>query len=395
MTDVSRALALPDLRAISDHHLKTLALYWDEVTLVDYRDRSFGFAEPAALSEDARRLKEAGALKLETRTLDVSGLYAKTNTAGEERIWFPTPPGLREPLRALGEIALDPIDDALADRAPILDPYGLGGPFTSLALTLDGNRYRVRLPLAIMGPTFSYATAVHYLTRAQDALTVAEPNHLAPVATSLLAHLGSMAGASEDGLPLEEACLLSAAVDTFEIPADTPIEDIVAFREKSRASLGRFRASLVELRDQLEINGTPQARLASARDTYRNRVEPALSALEDSLKESRLTFVLKSVTRATVLATAPIEPALAIRSGAQFTTETVRYAFSRKRMTEQHPFGFLHKLSSELGAVPSANPSYLLPPGGDLAGAIATLLPQHYSVDELIEGTVVPRNQNV
>ena len=39
-SDVSRALLLPDIDIPSDRLLKTLAVYWDELVLPDYRERA-------------------------------------------------------------------------------------------------------------------------------------------------------------------------------------------------------------------------------------------------------------------------------------------------------------------------------------------------------------------
>jgi hypothetical protein len=212
------------------------------------------------------------------------------------------------------------------------------------------------------------------------------------VASSLLGHIGSLAGQRIEGLPVEEASLLSAAIQNYEIDPATPVEDVLAFRERNRGSLGRFRASLSDLREELQQNGSPEARLSSARDTYRNRVEPALGRLEDSLNESGLVFFLKSVTGASVIVLAPIEPTRAVEGAAQLTAQTIRYAFSRKRMIEEHPFGFLHRLSTELGAQRVQEPTRLLERlHGDLDAVIANLLLEDYPLGQLMDLTILAR----
>ena len=220
-----------------------------------------------------------------------------------------------------------------------------------------------------------YATQ-HYLARTADAFDLALENHLAPVAVSMLAHVASLLGAEQDDDDtVGVASLISAAVTAFEIEPATRVEDILIFREKNRASLGRFRAALADLRGELAKTGPAQARLSSARDTYRNRVVPALAALEESINESRLRFFLKSIIGASSIALSPMAPAKALEGTAAFAGQSLTYAWSRRRMVEQHPFGFLHKLTGEMGASPSIASRELYEPiRGEGQSVIAELL---------------------
>ena len=333
MADLSRALAIPGLVAPRDSALKNLVLYWDEVVVLEYRDRAGGDGSPSVRSDVAKLLESAGAIRYVSRSIDLSGVYA--------------------------------YDDRGRAYLPALARHG-ARPDTTFTES-------ERLELAREWLTH-YATQ-HYLARTADAFDLALENHLAPVAVSMLGHVASLLGAEQDDDTVGVASLISAAVTAFEIEPTTRVEDILIFREQNRASVGRFRAALADLREQLAKTGPAQARLASARDTYRNRVVPALAALEESINESRLRFVLKSIIGASSIALSPMAPAKALEGTAAFAGQSLTYAFSRRRMVEQHPFGFLHKLTGEMGASPSTVSRELYEPvRGEGQSVIAALL---------------------
>lgn len=336
MADLSRALAIPGLVAPSDSALKNLVLYWDEVVVLEYRDRAGGDGSPSVRSDVAKLLESAGAIRYVSRSIDLSGVYVYDDRG---RAYLPAP------TRSLGE-------RARPDTT-----------FTESELVELGREWLTDL------------ATQHYLARTADAFDLALENHLAPVAVSMLAHVASLLGAEQDDDTVGVASLISAAVTAFMIEPGTRVEDILIFREQNRASLGRFRAALADLRGQLAKTGPPQARLASARDTYRNRVVPALAALEESINESRLRFLLKSLIGASSIALSPMAPAKALEGTAAFAGQSLTYAFSRRRMVEQHPFGFLHKLSGEMGASPSTASRELYEPvRGEGQSIIAKLL---------------------
>lgn len=159
-------------------------------------------------------------------------------------------------------------------------------------------------------------------------------------------------------VPRQEAALLSVVLDAFQIdPQSVSVTELVRFREKHHASLGRLRASLADLSETLRSSGEPLALISQARDTFRNRVEPALADLEAVLKEARITFFLKSLVGASAISLAPVRPEKAVAGGATLLAESLDYSFSRSRLVREHPYGYLHQVSSEIGSPGKASTS--------------------------------------
>jgi hypothetical protein len=184
------------------------------------------------------------------------------------------------------------------------------------------------------------------IARTQQAQKLAATNNLAPIATSVTSHLASLVH-EEGDVPVMEGAMLGVVVDAFVARDDTSVEDIVAFREKNMASIQRFRAAMTDLGAALrQADVSPEAALAAARDVYRNRVEPDLGTLEDRLSESRVKFLARSLFGAAALAVSPLTTPIAVESAARLGAQTINYRFSREGLLEEHPYSFLHRLSS-------------------------------------------------
>lgn len=338
--DVSRGLLLPDIRRPTDGLLKTLSVYWDELVVPDYLERAVGpgSTEFIEVSETFEALEEGGVLtrwnreivlpQVDSSELPDVTLPEKGSDATEleelKRVlkWIVRP--ISEAIPKLGEFEEDEIQKYVQDHQDEAHA-AVSNLFESMR---------------------EYA-AGHYLGRMQDAFELSSQHNLAPLAQSPVSHVASIVGAPTDA-PRSEAALLSAAVQAFEIDPATPIEQLLQFREKNKAALGRFRASLVDLSDGMRRDGNPTQLLAVARDTYRNRVVPALGDLEEVLKEGQIRFFIKSLLGATAIALAPVEPVKAVEGGATLMGQTLNYSFSRQKLIREHPFGFLHQVSSEL-----------------------------------------------
>lgn len=322
MADVTRALLLPDVRAPSDLTLLTLALYWDELILPDYRERYLkGGGEHATRSHDFEALEQAGVVLVSDRQIDLNDLV---------------PFEIRRVAESYGVVLR--VSDAMMEqlRQSELEPIDVDDVEDAFVVDLDHGSAR---------DVVASHVATHLLDRLDDATELAQREHLAPVACSRLSHLASLLGAADAELPSEEAALLSVAAASFRPDASTTAEQVLAFRERTRASRARFRASLGDLSEELQGEGNPEALLARARDRYRNQVIPALSDLEGVLKENRISFTIHSLTRATAVTFAPVKPMTAATAGVQIAAETLNYAFSKKKLIREHPYGYLHELA--------------------------------------------------
>jgi hypothetical protein len=343
MPDISRALLLPDLHDVSDGMLKTLALYWEEIVIPDYVERLLcgRYLETGehAPSFSFSALKNDGVVVVHQTIADLPPAPVEATPVTAHKQSFSGCLADDEGIRRLLN-ALQPILDVLSE----IDDLSQATP-EARSLAKDELAPAVLDAIANMSRD---ATSL-YLNRLQDAFELARTHNLAPVAHSVVSHVGSLVGDYTDDVTQtrREAALLSAAVDAFEVHADTPVEDILLFRARHKPLLGRFRASLIDLSAKLQENAAPLTLLASARDTYRNRVQPALADLEAAMNESRLQFLLRSLVGATAITLTPIEPVRAVDAGASLMGQTFNYRFSRDKLVREHPFGLLHKITTE------------------------------------------------
>lgn len=332
MGDVARALLLPDVGIPTDQLVKTLSLYWDQLVIPDYVERAglieadpSGVEQP--LSETFSTLAEEGVLVIEKRSAELPPVDPAQ-----------IPESLRDvdvPFESVRRIfaVVSPFDEIVNERRESKKEIDHDKLETAGKKMLDN--------------LVDYA-ARQYVQRVRDAFQVAQAHHLAPVSGSAVSHVASMVGMPSD-VPRTEAALLSTAIKAFELAPDTPVERIVEFREKHAASLGRFRASLVDLSEGLRADAHPTQLLGEAHDRYRNRVVPALGELEDALSQGKIRFFLRSVMGATALSLAPIKPVKAVEGGVTLVGQTIEYSFSREKLIQEHPFGYLHQVSKTFG----------------------------------------------
>jgi len=155
-----------------------------------------------------------------------------------------------------------------------------------------------------------------------------------------------------------EVSLVRAAGEGFSLADDADVNDVLSFRARNQRQLLGLRAALFDLSSYLaEASDTSRA-MISARDVIRHRVEPALSDLEDALKEGRLRFMWRSIIGAATLFSGASVPAAIGLGAAGVATETINYRFNRGRLRKQHPFAFLSIASGALqaGAHPTEEP---------------------------------------
>ncbi len=334
MPDVSRALLLPDVCVPSDRSLKTLALYWDAIVVPQYVDRllhnQFDRTSPSPERTDCfRRLAE-------------EGVVVQTARAA------PLPPGY-DPSKLLGK----GMHRLAASVEPLREPAWLLSGDISLDSLTDTEQSQFRRAVESQTAILAREAALLYRNRVRDAFEFSQAENLAPMADSLLPHWASLVDRQARRGPRREGALLSAVIEGFEVDPGTPVDDILRFRRRHRPVMGRFRASVVDLCERLGDDAPPMTLLARARDTVRNRVEPALGDLEAVMKEGRLSFAVKSLVGATALSLAPIAPVRAAESGAHLVGQTVAYRFSRDKLVREHPFGLLHNMRRELHVEPA------------------------------------------
>jgi hypothetical protein len=345
MADVTRALLLPELGPPADDLLKSLALYWDTIVIPDYLEGKT-IRDFKALSETYAALEEAEVVSAVERN---------------SKLLFDFDP--HSPIRDMPEDTKQFIAATLSEIAATDAPWS---PKEFEGHGIEG---------AVFTKMLSASSRV-YFQRLHDAYDLAGAGHLAPVAASVLPHVASMAEVDADHIvhgpqrspatldrepkPLaREAAMVSAVVTAFRVGPDASVKKILRFREKHAAQRGRLRAALSDLAEGLQADAPPTTLLSAAGDRYANRVIPALARLEDALKESRISFVLRSLVGATTLAVGTISPTYAVQNGAQLVGQTISYRFSRKTLVNEHPLGYLHTVSEQFATPKSPLPERL------------------------------------
>jgi hypothetical protein len=300
MADIARGIVLPGLGPPSAEQLKTLSLYWDQLIVPDYVDRSRELERPRELSQVEQRLQEEGLLQILQRGVDAGPYFASAvDLGGDGPLSITFKLNLPDELRERYAPAVEALRERVArplSESPMSDIEECFRMFLSL-LTADD-----------AWSAWCAAAAEHYLQRMRDARELAYDQHLAQLALSAVEHVGSLIpDAPQDELK-RECTLLTVVIDSFAIDPNTPVDDLLLFRRQNAASLGRLRASLADLAQRLNQAGSPSGALAAARDTYLNRVEPALEDLESVVKENKIAFFLKSIVGASALALTPLAP---------------------------------------------------------------------------------------
>lgn len=167
----------------------------------------------------------------------------------------------------------------------------------------------------------------------------------APIAAAPFGFLASSLPNEEIELPVAEATLIHLAVRSAAIDPATPLDTLLKFREQHKDLAGRLRGSLIDVAATIRADLPIAAVVGQAEAAIKNRVEPALGALETELKRGRISFVWSNVLgMGGVLATGFHPTAATIGGGTQLIGRGIRYVFDRDALVRDHPFGYLHKV---------------------------------------------------
>lgn len=362
MTDLTNALLLPEVLGPSPGLLKTLAIYWDELVLVDYTERLMGNDPPAAPPQAQRELEAEGLL----RRIDRSLLPDKPPVwlvKGTEQVLNQLPLSAEERRRAVTAASRGELVERLLALS-LMPSHEARRVIPRPQKRWDDLSDEERQPL--LATTRHFLESIfrlaeeHYVARVTDACDLAALNDWGPVAGSSLSAMAAALGPRQDDLPLAEAALISVTAEAFAIDPDTPVSDIVAVREKHRSSMGRLRGSLIDLSASISTDGTPSQVVNRARSTFTNRVAPSLGELETILSESKIKFFLRSLIGGVTYAIPPHDPIRGMVGGLRVTSEIIDYRFSHETLLSRHPYGYLHHVGNELGAGPAATASTFL-----------------------------------
>ena len=186
----------------------------------------------------------------------------------------------------------------------------------------------------------------------QSALTLCGDIHAAPLTSGRASFVAATLPPEGDDDAARAGRLMTAALSSVVVAPSTSPDDILRFRDKHVALRGRFRAAIGDLAESISLDVPPAAALEQARATVANRVEPVLADLQHVLAENRISYLWRTFTAGAAVASGPVAPGVAASGAVAFATHSLAYAFNRKRLIAQHPFGFLYEARRTFSSEP-------------------------------------------
>jgi hypothetical protein len=276
-----------------------------------------------------------------------------------------------------GPQAAGPAEDWEAIAVDALEEVGV---LARVELSLPGRRERPspRIPRYFTRPELVERflwLADETASWADAGLDRCRQRGLAPVAITPFSQLCTALPADRAGGPIVEATLIMASVAGMELRPDTDVDSVLRFRTRHRKSIGRYRATLIDLAGALSRDVSYDVMAEEARSIIRNRIEPVVGDLDSALKENRIAYTLKALTGASGIAKgAATIGSVGVGAGA-IGLQTLSYSLSRRHLVERHPLGLLHQISREfLTRSGQVEPGRTSPwKGGAITDPVATL----------------------
>jgi hypothetical protein len=158
---------------------------------------------------------------------------------------------------------------------------------------------------------------------------------------------------------LAQAFLADLTLQRIAVKPDTPVARLLRFRCDHSSELGRFRARLADLTKSIDKDLPLAALQQRVADVYTNEVRPAIDELEDCLNASKISWILESVLKTSMLSIPSggaavalgmsIPQALLAGAGISLTVSAVLYNLKMREELRSNPFSYLLSAESSLG----------------------------------------------
>ena len=264
-----------------------------------------------------------------------------------DRVLVPAP----NPLGALHDSALElmeQLEEHGASAFVELPEVGASTP-EEIVAAVDHAAKMSNVPRDVNGMfTLGALTAIAVVAddhgrRIRASLDACTDLHAAPLTSGRISFMASSLPAEVANGHVNAGRLICAAVSSVAVDPRTDLEVILRFREQNAALRGRFRAALGDLAGSLSHDAPGTVGLEEARAIVANRVTPAVADLERALTERRMTYVWRTLMAGATVAASPIAPGITTSGAATFVTHSLAYAFNRRRLVAEHPYGFLRE----------------------------------------------------
>jgi hypothetical protein len=337
--EVARTLILPEFMAPSAQMLATLSLFWESIEVPVFH----GTPDPASEEQELiAALIDEGIVRLH-HISGVRGLDDALLAEAEEvaKAWARTPPGT----------TAETIDLGVAEEL-------------------------------IVARARRVAAATQ--RRAEWGIDLAAELWAAPMASSPFGFMASSLPKADVTVPVAEATLINVAVSGITVASDVPLDQLLLFREQHKDLAGRLRASLVDVAAAIRTDVSMNAVAGQVEAVVKNRVEPALGALDRELKKGCLSFAWSNMFGAGGLVAGGLSASASIGGGAYLVGRAIKYAFDRDALVRDHPYGYLHQVRTSFLPAGTDALDVAIPPRlplTDLAGVLAKMYLAAFSVD--------------
>jgi hypothetical protein len=157
---------------------------------------------------------------------------------------------------------------------------------------------------------------------------------------------------------LAQAMLADLIIEGIQIDPDTPVNKIIAFRNKFQNELGHFRTKIAELTNEISIDQPLEALRQNIYDKYLNEVKPAIESLRKGLKDNLIrsvtdnflkisSFSIPTTSISLALLGLSIPYALLAGTGISLTANSVRYNVDKAQKLRENPYTYLLKAQKE------------------------------------------------
>jgi len=155
--------------------------------------------------------------------------------------------------------------------------------------------------------------------------------------------------------------LANLVLDDILISPDTPITDVVRFRNRHRDEIARFRNEINKLANEgdNQDNLPPDALLQKIQALYDDGIKPAVNDLKSSLRAQRISGAqggLSAILFCSPVFSAMQSPqldlglAISLGIGATLVTNVISYRLNRKEALRQNPYSYLVKVAQRFSS---------------------------------------------
>jgi hypothetical protein len=156
---------------------------------------------------------------------------------------------------------------------------------------------------------------------------------------------------------IAQALLADLTLSRLSISSDTPVSDLLKFREDHKPQLGRLRTKLGDLTKAVDCELPIEALQQKVADIYSNDVAPAIAEVKDSLNASRIKWAIESFLKTSFLSVPAgsillnaglgIPHALLASAGVSLTASVVLFNHERQQEIRRNPFSYVLAAESE------------------------------------------------